>query len=230
MIIISTHFRHYPKDTMQTTLVQQGITILFLAGWCLITTGVGRLCLSSTAIRFASRGEGLFLSAGIGLAITGYAVFLLGVTGSLDSFRHPPSPDISGVVFRGGLVAPYPDRSGGAVRTFRLGPPGRGSPWDPPSRRFSTGPDPGDRQRCADLPPRRAETLSPSSWILFHPRERLRRLSAPGRDALSSGPFPPERHPCQGDELCRPLRNPPRNGSFCPLSCCRNMLFPPSAC
>jgi hypothetical protein len=68
---------------MQTTLVQQGITILFLTGWCLITTGVGRLCLSSTAIRFASRGEGLFLSAGIGLVITGYAVFLLGVTGSL---------------------------------------------------------------------------------------------------------------------------------------------------
>jgi hypothetical protein len=68
---------------MRTTLLQQGITILFLTGWCLITTGVGRLCLSSTAIRFASRGEGLFLSAGIGLVITGYAVFLLGVTGSL---------------------------------------------------------------------------------------------------------------------------------------------------
>ena len=68
---------------MQTTLLQQGITILFLTGWCLITTGVGRLCLSSTAIRFASRSEGLFLSSGIGLVITGYAVFLLGVTGSL---------------------------------------------------------------------------------------------------------------------------------------------------
>ena len=68
---------------MRTTLVQQGVTILFLAGWCLITTGVGRLCLNAAAIRFASRGEGLFLSAGIGLVITGYAVFLLGVTGSL---------------------------------------------------------------------------------------------------------------------------------------------------
>jgi len=68
---------------MRTTLVEQGITILFLTGWCLITTGVGRLCLSNTAICFASRGEGLFLSAGTGLAITGYAVFLLGVTGSL---------------------------------------------------------------------------------------------------------------------------------------------------
>jgi hypothetical protein len=71
------------KDTMRATLFQQGITILFLAGWCLITTGVGRLFLRSTAIRFASRSEGLFLSAGIGLVITGYAVFLLGVTGSL---------------------------------------------------------------------------------------------------------------------------------------------------
>ena len=37
------------------------------------------------AIRFASRGEGLFLSSGIGLVVTGYAVFLLGVTRSL----HP---------------------------------------------------------------------------------------------------------------------------------------------
>jgi hypothetical protein len=68
---------------MRTTLVQQGITLLFLAVWWLIMTGVGRLCLSATSIRFASQGEGLFLSAGIGLAITGYAVFLLGVTGSL---------------------------------------------------------------------------------------------------------------------------------------------------
>jgi hypothetical protein len=68
---------------MLTTLLQQGITILFLTGWCLITTGVGRLCLSATAIRFVSRSEGFFLSAGIGLVVTGYAVFLLGVTGSL---------------------------------------------------------------------------------------------------------------------------------------------------
>jgi hypothetical protein len=70
---------------MPTTLVQQGITILFLAGWCLLTMGVGRLCLSSTAIRLVSRSEGLFLSAGIGLVITGYAVFLLGATGSLTA-------------------------------------------------------------------------------------------------------------------------------------------------
>jgi hypothetical protein len=71
---------------MQTTLFQQGMTILFLTGWCLITTGVGRLCLSSTAIRFASRSEGLFLSAGTGLVITGYAVFFLGVMESFYPF------------------------------------------------------------------------------------------------------------------------------------------------
>ena len=69
---------------MRTILFQQGMTILYLAGWCLIMSGIGRLCLSTVAIRLASPGEGLFLSAGIGIAITGYAVFLLGVTGSLD--------------------------------------------------------------------------------------------------------------------------------------------------
>lgn len=70
---------------MQTTLVQQGITILLLTLWCLTTIGVGRLWLSGTAIRFASRGEELFLSAGTGFVITGYSVFLLGVTGSLET-------------------------------------------------------------------------------------------------------------------------------------------------
>jgi hypothetical protein len=83
MIRISTNDRHYPKEAMRATLIQHGVTILFLSGWLLITTGVGRLCLTRTAIRFASRSEGLFLSAAIGLVITGYAVFLLGVTGSL---------------------------------------------------------------------------------------------------------------------------------------------------
>ncbi|MCX5819019.1 MAG: glycosyltransferase family 39 protein [Deltaproteobacteria bacterium] len=70
---------------MRTILFQQGMTILYLAGWCLITSGIGRLCLSAVAIRFASREEGLFLATGIGLTISGYAVFLLGVTGSLET-------------------------------------------------------------------------------------------------------------------------------------------------
>jgi hypothetical protein len=77
---------HGLNEVMRTTLVQQGLTILFLAGWCIITTGVGRLCMGATAIRFDSRGEGIFLSAGIGLVITGYAVFLLGVMEVLYPF------------------------------------------------------------------------------------------------------------------------------------------------
>lgn len=64
-------------------LCQQTVTLLFLAAWCLITTGIGRLCLGTTGIHFASRGEWLFLSAGLGIAVTGYTVFLAGLTGSL---------------------------------------------------------------------------------------------------------------------------------------------------
>jgi hypothetical protein len=73
------------KESMRTILFQQGMTILYLACWCLIVSGIGRLLLNAVAIRFNSRGEGLFLSAGIGLTISGYAVFLLGVTGSLET-------------------------------------------------------------------------------------------------------------------------------------------------
>ncbi|MBU1184478.1 MAG: hypothetical protein KJ663_04820, partial [Proteobacteria bacterium] len=64
---------------MHSTLFHHVLTILLLAGWCLITSGVGRLCLSITAIRFASPGEGLFLSAGVGLTVTAYTVFALGM-------------------------------------------------------------------------------------------------------------------------------------------------------
>ena len=71
---------------MQAMILQQSVTILFMTCWCLITTGIGRLCLSVTAIRFASRGEGLFLSGGMGLIITGYAIFLLGIMDSLYPF------------------------------------------------------------------------------------------------------------------------------------------------
>jgi len=109
---------------MRATLVQQGVTILFLAGWCLITTGIGRLCLSAAAIRFASRGEGLFLSAGIGIAITGYAVFLLGVTGSLD-----PSSIHLLLISLALISAAGWSR---AVRTVPAAPSGR-SVWDLPA-------------------------------------------------------------------------------------------------
>ena len=74
-----------PNEIMNSIVFHQGMTILLLTGWCLITTGVGRLCLSSTSIRFVSRNEQLFLSFGIGLVVTGYAVFLLGITQSLHN-------------------------------------------------------------------------------------------------------------------------------------------------
>jgi len=109
---------------MRATFVQQGVTILFLTGWCLITTGVGRLCLSAAAIRLASRGEGLFLSAGIGIAITGYAVFLLGITGSLD-----PSGIHLLLIFLAFISAAGWLR---AVRTVPEAPSGR-SVWDLPA-------------------------------------------------------------------------------------------------
>ncbi|MCE5262872.1 MAG: glycosyltransferase family 39 protein [Deltaproteobacteria bacterium] len=72
---------------MEKTLLQHGAMIFWLAGWCAIQAGIGRLCLSATSIRFASRSEGTFLASGIGLTISGYAVFILGATRSLDSLR-----------------------------------------------------------------------------------------------------------------------------------------------
>jgi len=74
-----------PRETMQSILFDHAVMILLLIGWCLITTGVGRLSLGWTAIRFFSRGEAFFLSLGIGLVVTGYAFFILGITQSL----HP---------------------------------------------------------------------------------------------------------------------------------------------
>ena len=71
---------------MYQTLAGHGATILMLACWCWITTGAGRLCLGAVDIRLSSRSETLFLSSGIGLALAGYAVFLLGITDSLNPF------------------------------------------------------------------------------------------------------------------------------------------------
>ncbi len=72
---------------MGKTLLQHGATIFWLAGWCAIQAGIGRLCLSATSIRFASRSEGIFLASGVGLTISGYAVFILGATHTLDSLH-----------------------------------------------------------------------------------------------------------------------------------------------
>jgi hypothetical protein len=68
---------------MQVILSDNALTILLLIGWFLVIAGVGRLFLGWTAIGFFSRGEALFLSFGIGLVMTGYAVFILGITQSL---------------------------------------------------------------------------------------------------------------------------------------------------
>ena len=69
---------------MPTTLIQQGLTTLILISWVLAVAGCGRLILTCTAVRFASRGEGLFMAAAIGLVLAGYAVFFLGCTGFLS--------------------------------------------------------------------------------------------------------------------------------------------------
>jgi len=71
---------------MHSTLFHHVLTILLLAGWSLITTGGGRLCLRATSLRYASRGETIFLSAGVGLTVTAYTVFILGIAQSLHAF------------------------------------------------------------------------------------------------------------------------------------------------
>jgi hypothetical protein len=109
---------------MGSTLFQQGLTIFLLAFWSLITMGVGRLCLSATAIRFASRGEGLFLSAGIGLVATAYAVFLLGLTGSLHPFSIGLLLISLTLISLAGWLRP--------IRTVPVSPPAC-SVWDRPA-------------------------------------------------------------------------------------------------
>ncbi len=72
---------------MGNTLIQHGMTVLLLCGWIGITAGAGRFFLSKTGLRPSSLGEALFLSAGIGIPVVGYAIFLLGVANAL----HPSS-------------------------------------------------------------------------------------------------------------------------------------------
>lgn len=69
---------------MGTTLYSQGLTLLLMTVWYVVVAGCGRLLLSFTAIRFASRWEGLFLSGTMGLMACGYALFSLGAAGSLE--------------------------------------------------------------------------------------------------------------------------------------------------
>ncbi|HBB15555.1 MAG TPA: hypothetical protein DCZ97_00615, partial [Syntrophus sp. (in: bacteria)] len=73
-----------PRKTMQSILFDHAVTILLLIVWWLIVTGVGRLSLVWTETRFFSRGETFFIAFGIGLVVTGYAFFFLGIAQSLD--------------------------------------------------------------------------------------------------------------------------------------------------
>ena len=64
---------------MVNTLFQQGLTLFLLAGLSFIATGAGWFFLRKTGATFSSFGEQAFFSAGTGLAIIGYSVFLLGI-------------------------------------------------------------------------------------------------------------------------------------------------------
>jgi len=64
---------------MFNTLFQQGLTLFLLAGLSFIATGTGWFFLRKTGATFSSFGEQAFFSAGTGLAIIGYSVFLLGI-------------------------------------------------------------------------------------------------------------------------------------------------------
>ncbi|MFB3925504.1 MAG: ArnT family glycosyltransferase [Syntrophales bacterium] len=63
---------------MFDALLHQGSTLILLCGFILIATGLGYLPFLKSRITFASSSERIFYSAGIGLAILGWAVFLLG--------------------------------------------------------------------------------------------------------------------------------------------------------
>jgi hypothetical protein len=66
------------EEIMCNAAIQQLLTLLILISWCLMVTGCGRLMLSCAQVRCASRQEALFVSAALGIILTGYAVFVLG--------------------------------------------------------------------------------------------------------------------------------------------------------
>ena len=64
---------------MFNAILQQGLTLLLLAGLAFVATGLGWLVLRKANITYSSFVEQIFFSAGIGFAIIGCSVFLLGV-------------------------------------------------------------------------------------------------------------------------------------------------------
>jgi len=66
-------------------ILQQGLTILLLAGLSFIAIGLGRFFFRKSHITFVSFGEQVFFSTGIGFAVIGYSIFLLGIFHFLHS-------------------------------------------------------------------------------------------------------------------------------------------------
>lgn len=64
---------------MFEAILQQSVTLLILAGLVLITICLGWFIISRINITFTSMGEQIFFSTGIGLAILGYLIFILGI-------------------------------------------------------------------------------------------------------------------------------------------------------
>ncbi|MCP4107168.1 MAG: hypothetical protein GY749_16780, partial [Desulfobacteraceae bacterium] len=63
---------------MLDALLQHLINFVFLSGICFIAIGLGRLVLCRTGMKFISSSEYAVFSAGIGLGVMSYSVFILG--------------------------------------------------------------------------------------------------------------------------------------------------------
>lgn len=62
---------------MVSALIQNTFTVICLAIFCFVATGLGQYFFSRTGIRFNSSDESLFFSFGVGSAIVSYTVFIL---------------------------------------------------------------------------------------------------------------------------------------------------------
>jgi hypothetical protein len=69
---------------MPTTLIQQGLNLLFLAVLAFIAIGLGLLVLAKNRLAMTGWGELIFFSVGIGFALLGYSIFVLGVFQALQ--------------------------------------------------------------------------------------------------------------------------------------------------
>ena len=72
---------------MLNTFFQQSLNLFFLVGFAFVTTGLGMLVLKRVNVPLADLGELIFFSLGLGFAILGYSIFVLGIF----QFLHPVS-------------------------------------------------------------------------------------------------------------------------------------------